>query len=358
MKALKITNLEKKLSNTKVINSYQSFSDDDRAAILQLFNIGCSSREICSEMGWKRSRKSSVNMFLKPYRDGNLQVDSNGVSLHSKERKSLNGVPLFEVVSKEVVKQPKILFYDIETTLAKSYHFQQWKVNLSQKQKIQESHLLSHAWAWGDGSVSSSVLTPEEVLSHDPERLVLEAWSLVNNCDVLVAHNAKRFDVKKINSYFLQYGLPPPAPYKVVDTLQIAKNKFALPFNSLAYLAEFLGVEQKIDTGGIDLWISCDKGDPEALKAMENYNIGDITTLRGVYNKIIGWDNNAVNMSLYDDEHDMLCPHCSSDRISSIEGKFVYTVSRKYSLYRCDSCGATLRGNRKEGNGNKLVRVG
>ena len=100
--------MEKKLSNTKVINSYQSFSDDDRAAILQLFNIGCSSREICSEMGWKRSRKSSVNMFLKPYRDGSLQVDSSGVSqsdcvaLPVKERKSLNGMSLREGVSKEV----------------------------------------------------------------------------------------------------------------------------------------------------------------------------------------------------------------------------------------------------------------
>ena len=83
--------------------------------------------------------------------------------------------------------QPKILFYDIETSLAKSYHFQQWKVNLSQKQKIQESHLLSHAWAWGDGEVTGSILTRDEMLAHDPERLVLECWSLLDNCDILVA---------------------------------------------------------------------------------------------------------------------------------------------------------------------------
>lgn len=266
-----------------------------------------------------------------------------------------NAFDEFELFDKP--KKPLICFYDIETSLAKSYHFQQWKVNLSQKQKIQESHLLSHAWAWNDGEVVGSILTQQEMLDHDPERLVLECWSLLDNCDVLVAHNGKRFDVKKVNSYFLKYGLNPPSPYKVVDTLQIAKNKFALPFNSLAYLAEFLGVEQKIDTGGIDLWIRCDKGDPEALQEMLEYNIGDIITLRGVYNKLIGWDNNAVNMSLYDDEHDMLCPHCTSANISSLEGKYTYTVARKYSLYRCGACGATLRGTRAEGNMNKLVRV-
>ena len=258
--------------------------------------------------------------------------------------------------TEHVENKPKLLFYDIETSLAKSYHFQQWKVDLSQKQKIQESHLLSHAWAWGDGEVVGSVLTVEEMLNHDPERLVLECWSLLDNCDILVAHNGKRFDVKKVNSYFLQYGMPPPSPYKVIDTLLIAKAKFALPFNSLAYLAEFLNVEQKIDTGGINLWIRCDKGDPEALQFMLEYNMGDITTLRGVYNHLISWSNDNVNVALYSD-HGSSCPHCVSDDVSLINGKYAYTAAQKYSVYRCNECGAVLRSKTKEGKGNSLVRV-
>ena len=252
--------------------------------------------------------------------------------------------------------KPRTCFYDIETSLAKSYHFQQWKVDLSQKQKIQESHLLSHAWAWGDGEVTGSILTREEMLAHDPERLVLECWSLLDNCDILVAHNGKRFDVKKVNGYFLQYGMPPPSPYRVIDTLLIAKQKFALPFNSLAYLAEFLDVEQKIDTGGVDLWIQCDQGSQEALDKMNEYCMGDIVTLRGVYNRLIGWSNDGVNMALYND-HGASCPHCSSDDVSVIQGKYSHTVARKYQAYRCNGCGAVLRSNRKEDNGNSLVRV-
>lgn len=256
----------------------------------------------------------------------------------------------------ELCNKPRICFYDIETSLAKSYHFQQWKVNLSQKQKIQESHLLSHAWAWGDGEVTGSILTRDEMLAHDPERLVLECWSLLDNCDILVAHNGKRFDVKKVNGYFLQYGMPPPSPYRVIDTLLIAKQKFALPFNSLAYLAEFLDVEQKIDTGGVDLWIQCDQGSQEALDKMNEYCMGDIVTLRGVYNRLIGWSNDGVNLALYSD-HGASCPHCSSDDVSVIQGKYSYTVARKYQAYRCNGCGAVLRSNRKEGINNSLVRV-
>lgn len=299
---------------------------------LKMREEGYKSRAIAEKLLGKESSKSSVNYFFNDYDNG------------------LYGNTL------ETPKKVVPLFYDIETSLAKSYHFQQWKVNLSMKQKIQESHILSHAWAFGDSPVKSSVLSVDEMLTHDPERLVLECWSLLNNCDVLVAHNGKRYDVRKVNGYFLQYGLPPPSPYKVVDTLQIAKSKFNLPFNSLAYLAEFLGVQQKIDTGGLDLWIKCDQGDPEALRKMDEYCRGDIETLRDVYYRLIGWDNNGVDMSVYSD-HGAVCTNCGSDDVKSIEGKFAYTAKRKYSLYKCEECGANLRGNKTEGVSNTLVRV-
>ena len=257
----------------------------------------------------------------------------------------------------DVENKPKLLFYDIETSLAKSYHFQQWKVNLSQKQKIQESHLLSHAWAWGDGEVTGSILTREEILDHDPERLVLEAWALFDNADIIVAHYGKKFDIPKMNGYFLKYGLQPPSPFKVVDTKEISSKKFLLPFNSLEYLAKALGVQQKIDNSGIQLWIDCDHGKQESLDEMLAYNIGDVEALRDVYNRLITWDNNGVNMALYNDEHEALCTHCGSDNIVPLDGKYTYTAQRKYSLYRCNSCKAVLRSNRKEGNGNSLVRV-
>lgn len=257
----------------------------------------------------------------------------------------------------EVKKEPRTLYYDIETTLAKSYHWGQWKQNLSVKQQIQESHMLSHAWAWNDGEVFSSVLTPKEVLSQDDERIVYECWSLLDNCDVVVAHNGKRFDIKKVNGYFLKYGLPKPSSYKIIDTLEIAKKNFNLPFKSLEYLAKFLGVELKQDSGGIQTWIDCDRGCPEALETMRYYNEGDIVSLRDIHKRMKGWDNNGVNVALYNEEHDALCTHCGSDDVQVLTDKFAYTPQRKYQLLRCNSCQAVLRSNSKEGIGNKLMRV-
>jgi len=325
---------------------------------------GFSTRHIARSLFDRESYRNRLNAFFKREDIADeIYHQACQIELNKEIEKGVSGndYSAWEKKEKPLVakaKSPvKTLYFDIETTLAKSYHWGQWQQNLSVKQQIQESHMLSHAWAWGDGEVFSSVLTPEEVLNQDDERIVYEIWSLLDNCDVVVAHNGKRFDVKKVNGYFLKYGLPKPSSYKVIDTLEIAKKHFNLPFKSLEYLAKFLGVQQKIDTGGIDLWIRCDKGDEEALQEMLDYCKGDIETLRQVHQHLIGWDNNGVNMSLYDDTHDMLCPHCASDNIKSLEGKYTYTTARKYSLFRCNSCKAILRSNSKTGSGNSLVRV-
>ena len=218
---------------------------------LELINEGHSQRSAAKILGISRS---SIQRHIKKQ----LEVKEDNNPFKNKAR---------------------TLFYDLECTLSKSYHFGQYKQNLSVKQQVQEGHLLSHAWAWGDEPVVGSVLTQEEALSHDPERLVLEAWALLDNADIVVAHYGKKFDIPKLNGYFLKYGLQPPSPFKVVDTKEISSKKFLLPFNSLEYLAKALGVQQKIDNSGIQLWIDCDHGKQEALDEMLAYNIGDVEAL-------------------------------------------------------------------------------
>ena len=215
-----------------------SISEQDYKEYLELIEQGYSQRSACEVLSLSRS---SIQRYLKKL--GELDIDSVGDDT---------------VVNNKVItkapNKPKVLFYDIETTLAKSYHFQQWQVNLSQKQKVQESHLLSIAWCWNDNDVNGDILSQQEILEHDDERLVLKLWCLLDNADIVIGHNAKRFDNKKANSYFLKYGLNPPSPYRTIDTLQIAKSKFALPFNNLDYIAEYLNVGRKIPTD-VQLWI-------------------------------------------------------------------------------------------------------
>ncbi len=327
-------------------------TETDYQEYSKLIEEGHSQRSACLILGLTRS---TIQRYIKSVLEAdstldtvfNVQNQNDYTDWHSKSKPELGEV-----------KKPKILYFDIETSLAKSYHFNYWKTNIGVKQMIEPSHMLSHAWCWGeDGEVFSSILTPKEALTKDDERIVLEAWSLFDQADIIVAHNGKRFDVNKCNGYFLKYGLPKPSPFKVIDTLEIAKKNFNLPFKSLEYLAKFLDVELKLDAGGIETWIGCERGDQEALDTMVEYNRGDIITLREIHKRLKGWDNNGVNIALYNDNHNAVCTHCGSDNVSVLSDKFAYTPNRKYQVYRCNGCGAVLRSNRKEGNSNSLVRV-
>ena len=344
--------------------SYGELDDLHKKAI-ELKAKGFATRHIARTLFSNENYRNRLNDFFKRedisdeiYHKAcqielNKQIES-GVSGNNYENWEAKEKPKLG----EVKKKPKVLYYDIETSLAKSYHFNYWKTSIGVKQMIEPSHMLSHAWCWGeDGEVFSSILTPKEALAKDDERIVLEAWSLFDQADIIVAHNGKRFDVNKCNGYFLKYGLPKPSPFKVIDTLEIAKKNFNLPFKSLEYLAKFLDVELKLDAGGIETWIGCERGDQEALDTMVEYNRGDIITLREIHKRLKGWDNNGVNIALYNDNHDAVCTHCGSDDVSMLSDKFAYTPQRKYQVYRCNSCQAVLRSNTKQGNSNKLMRV-
>ena len=258
----------------------------------------------------------------------------------------------------KVVNKPKVLFYDIETLPNISAHFGSWNENLPYKQRIQESCLLSHSWCWGnDGEIYGSVLTPTEAINHDDERLVLELWSLLDNADIVIGHNISRYDNKKANAYFIKYGLPPVSPFKSIDTLSIAKRKFKFEFNSLAYLAKYLGVTDKIENDGMPLWIDCHLGKQEALNTMLRYNFGDVKTQREVYNILKSYDNNGVNMSLYDSTECLKCVSCGSHNVSMLTNKLVYTASNKYLAYRCNDCSIVMRSSKSGEVSDKLVRV-
>lgn len=280
---------------------------------LEMRKQGKSSRQIAKDLFGKSSMKSSVNYFFNKWDAENK-------------------------VTKETSKV-KVLIWDIETLPCISAHWGQYNQNLSQVMKIRETQMLSHAWQWyGTDEIHSSILTKEEILNSDDERLVLEMWKLFDNADVIIAHNGKKFDVKKANAAFLKYNMTPPSPYKVIDTLQIARKMFNLQFKSLDYLCQYLNVGiGKVKHSGMDLWMRCLNGDAEALSEMEIYNRGDIPTLLAVYERLRVWDNNSVNMATIANDR-TLCPTCTSPSVVST-GNFVYTSSKGYDVYKCE-CGA------------------
>lgn len=237
---------------------------------------------------------------------------------------------------------PKILIFDIETSPLRAYVWRRWKENISLDQTISEWFCISWSAKWlFSAETMSDVLTSEEILNEDDSRIIKSLWNLVNEADILIAHNGKNFDIPKINSRFLMNGLQPPKPYQQIDTLDVVRKQFGFSSNRLDALAGYFGIDHKLSTG-FELWAKCMNGDKEALEYMNKYNEKDVEILEEVYLKLRPWIKNHPNVGMYIDSNEPVCANCGGNNLTKIEG-YHYTQTAKYELYRCD-CGAVSRG--------------
>lgn len=239
----------------------------------------------------------------------------------------------------------KILLLDIETAPKKAYVWGKWKQNIGSNQFISDWYMLSWRAKWlGEKTVFGDVVSGKESLAEDDRRIMQSIWRLMNEADVIVAHNGDRFDIPSINTRFVLNGLTPPAPYKQVDTLKAAKSKFKFTSNKLDDLGKFLGVGRKIDTGGFELWEKCRNGDEKALSKMYKYNKQDVLLLEDVYIKLLPYIPHHPNHSVV--KGDGCCTRCGSSNIK-LDGTFSTNVST-FDRYRCIDCGSWARGRKNK----------
>lgn len=248
---------------------------------------------------------------------------------------------------------PKILIFDLETAPMSAYVWGRWNQNVSLDATISEWFILcwSAKWLYSD-YIMSDKLTSEESLNEDDSRIIKSLWSLVDEADIIIAHNAKGADVKWMNTRFILNGLIPPKPYYIIDTLDIAKKEFKFSSNKLDALAGYFGIEHKLGTD-FNLWKRCLDGDEEALTYMCEYNKKDVEILEDVYLHLRPWIKNHPNLGNISELSGTRCTHCNSKNVNVISGKFYFTSVGKYNLYRCKDCGGISRG-RDNLNTNKI----
>lgn len=234
----------------------------------------------------------------------------------------------------------KILVFDIETAPLKSYTWRLWKSNLLGMQQS-EWFMLTWAAKWlFDDKVMADKLTPKEVAKEDDSRISKTIWKLFDEADIVIAHNAKRFDNKRLNTCFLRNGLGQPMPYQTIDTLIHAKKHLAFSSNKLDEIAKQFGIGEKIKTS-FELWERCMEGDKEALAEMERYNIQDVKLLEDVYLILRPFIKPHPNMGLHISENVHSCPSCGS---TDIEWGGTYaTYANLFDAFRCKDCGSTGR---------------
>lgn len=243
-------------------------------------------------------------------------------------------------------KGPKVLLIDIETAPIKALVWGLWENNVSLDMIDKDWHLLSCSAKWLHEPAEKIMYFDQSKAKNieNDKPLLKKVWKLLDEADIIIAQNGKRFDHKKLNARFVIQGMKPPTPYKIIDTLLISKKHFGFTSNKLAYLTDKLCVQYKKlkhkKFPGIELWIECMAGSKEAWKEMKKYNTHDVLAMEEVYYILMPWDN-SINFSVYTDD---LEPLCSCGHTKFKKNGFHYTDTGKYQIYECKKCGHHSKG--------------
>lgn len=237
--------------------------------------------------------------------------------------------------------KPKILHIDIETAPMLVWAWGLYNQNISIGQIEKDWYILCWAAKWhGEEIIYSDALwKASKGKRHKPihEKAIVESlWVLLDKADIVVGHNADKFDVAKVNAKFFEYGLKPPSPFKVVDTLKAARANFRFSANRLNYISQLIDVGEKIKTD-FDLWLDVMIGVPEACDKMMEYNIKDVLLLEEIYTALRPWITNHPNVGVYSEENETVCPACGSTHIN-YRG-YAYTATSKFRRFVCKDCG-------------------
>ena len=237
------------------------------------------------------------------------------------------------------MKRPKILLMDLETSPNLGWIWGKYEQDVLAYEK--EWRILCFAYKWLDkrGIVAHALPDFPLFYKKDTENdagVVQKLWELLDEADIVIAHNGDQFDIKKSNARFLAHGMAPPSPYKTIDTLKLSRKHFRFNSNKLNDLAVHLGIGKKVETGGFKLWKGCMDGDLTSWKKMVKYNKQDVQLLEDVYLVLRPWSTTHPNLNLLQKTtHD--CPICGEDALQ--KRGFNITRTCKYQRYQCQSCG-------------------
>jgi DNA polymerase elongation subunit (family B) len=243
-----------------------------------------------------------------------------------------------------------LLTIDIETRPIVAYAWGIRDQNIGINQIIEPGGILSFAAkfhgkrevhfrsAWDDGELA----------------LLRAAHRLLDEADAVMGWNSDRFDVRWLYGQFVKHGMSRPSPFVKVDLMKSARHYLYLPSYKLDFVAQFLGVGQKVKTGGFELWTDVLAGCPKAQALMKRYNIADTKLTEAVFDRLSekGWVRGLPNYAI---EGGHACPHCGSERLQA--RGYQHSKTRRYKRYQCRDCHGWSQAATSEPGGAKVKAV-
>lgn len=219
-----------------------------------------------------------------------------------------------------------------------------WKEDIRPPQVQKDWHLLSFAAHWRHEPKSKIIYMDQrhEKNVENDKALLQALWELLDEADIVIGHNVKGYDIKKINARFIEHKMQPPSSFRYIDTLAIVKKHFGFTYKNLDWVAQKLLGKKKRKSKkfeGIELWKECLNGNIKAWEEMRRYNQADTILAEEIADLIIPWDKN-INTNVYREDKNMVCT-CGKSHFMK-NGKSA-TDTAVFQRYRCVHCGAEWR---------------
>jgi hypothetical protein len=231
----------------------------------------------------------------------------------------------------------KRLFFDIETSPNIGFFWSAgYKLNVPYENIIKERAIICICYKWeGENKVYS--LTWDD---NQDDKTMLEKFIVIaNEADELVGHNGDKFDLPWVRTRCLFHRIPMFPKYTTLDTLRQSRSKFRFNSNRLDYITKFLGIGEKISTGGFSLWkdILLNK-DPEALRDMVSYCKNDVVILEKVFERLAPYIPHKTHYGMLHTGEKSSCPNCGSTDLKHNQTRYTAAGIARVQL-QCEDCG-------------------
>jgi hypothetical protein len=139
----------------------------------------------------------------------------------------------------------------------------------------------------GSDKVFSECIDSKSAMHQDDSKILKKLRDLMYSTDIIAGHNVDAYDIKRANTRFLLNGIAPVIDKKTVDTLRVARSKFAFESNRLGEICKELGLRDKDDITDADWQKIVRTGDKKTLKKVSDYCVGDVTNGKALLEKLL-----------------------------------------------------------------------
>lgn len=305
-----------------------------------LSDIGVATREARKTLKDKGKLILTTDTYDKAVVWAPETVLKKPVKITVKASNKISEVKAEELIEKieskpEIKPKFKRLFFDIETSPNVVFSWNVgYKLNIPPDNILKERAVICICWKW-EGESKVHELHWD---NGDDKELLTKFSFILNSADEIIGHNSDNYDVKWVRTRCIYHGIPMFPDYTQIDTLKLAKAGFRFNSNKLDYIGGFLGVGNKMDTGGFSLWKSIIlDNDEKAMAKMIKYCKVDVIRLQQIYNKLNVYSKHKTHVGVLMGKNKCSCPNCGSNNYYH-QGKVISALGTIKHRMQCKDC--------------------